>query len=133
MKLAGLTLARSALLPVGREGPFVQMAAACGEVVLNRVPFLSHILSYPPAYYRVMLAACSAGVAVCFAAPIGGVLFAAEVIGTYFQGDTDTWTCFLASGVGAVVFDLLNGATGRRVSSPIPEVTRAVFLSRTTT
>ncbi|MCL6455057.1 MAG: chloride channel protein [Alicyclobacillus sp.] len=59
---------------VGREGPIVQIGSAFGSV-------LGQYLGLPERYLRLMVACgAGAGIAATFNAPIGGVMFATEVI-----------------------------------------------------
>jgi len=59
---------------VGREGPIVQIGSAFGSV-------FGQMLGVPKRYLRLMVACgAGAGIAATFNAPIGGVMFAAEVI-----------------------------------------------------
>lgn len=55
---------------------------------------------------EMLAAACAVGVACCFAAPIGGVLFSIEVTAVYFAV-RDYWRGFFAAGIGALTFRLL--------------------------
>ena len=67
----------------------------------------------------MLLAACGAGVGVCFSAPVGGVLFALEVTGNYFAPQ-DLWTCFWASLSAAVVYRVLDALTQGQVTRAPP-------------
>lgn len=59
---------------VGREGPIVQIGSAFGSM-------LGQYLGLPERYLRLMVACgAGAGIAATFNAPIGGVMFATEVI-----------------------------------------------------
>lgn len=59
---------------VGREGPIVQIGSAFGSV-------FGQILGVPKRYLRLLVACgAGAGIAATFNAPIGGVMFATEVI-----------------------------------------------------
>lgn len=59
---------------VGREGPIVQIGSAFGST-------LGQYLGLPERYLRLMVACgAGAGIAATFNAPIGGVMFATEVI-----------------------------------------------------
>lgn len=63
---------------VGREGPIVQVAAAIGSRV-------GRVLRRPERQLRVLTAAgCAAGLAAVYDAPIGAVLFVAEVVAGSF-------------------------------------------------
>ncbi len=59
---------------VGREGPIVQIGSAFGST-------MGQFLGLPDRYLRLMIACgAGAGIAATFNAPIGGVMFATEVI-----------------------------------------------------
>lgn len=55
---------------------------------------------------EMLAAACAVGVACCFAAPVGGVLFSIEVTAVYFAV-RNYWRGFFSAAVGAMFFRLL--------------------------
>jgi chloride channel 3/4/5 len=67
-------------MSLGKEGPFVHMAACIGNIVANWFP---KFRENGKQYREILTAASAAGLSAAFGAPIGGVLFAYEVgIGT---------------------------------------------------
>ncbi|RKP37067.1 chloride channel [Dimargaris cristalligena] len=93
IKSVGLTLAVSSGLSVGKEGPSVHVACCVGNVVSR----MFSKFKYNRAKQREILSAASAaGVAVAFAAPIGGVLFSLEELSSYFPLKT-LWRSFFCA------------------------------------
>ena len=104
IKSIGMILASSAGLTLGKEGPFVHVASCCGNI-------FSYLF---PKYGRneakkreILSAAASAGVAVAFGAPIGGVLFSLEEVSYYFPLKT-LWRSFFCAMVAAFVVSAVN-------------------------
>jgi chloride channel 2 len=90
-KIVGLALALGSGLPFGKEGPFIHISAAMGEFI-HRVQWFRKSASK-----RLILCACAAaGIASCFNAPIGGVLFSVEVTSTFYLVML-YWPSFLAA------------------------------------
>lgn len=80
-KSVGLTFSVASGLSLGKEGPMVHIASCVGNI-LSR---------FAPKYDRnegkrreIISAACAAGVAVSFGAPIGGTLFSLEEVSSFF-------------------------------------------------
>ena len=102
IKLLGGILAIGSGLPLGREGPTVQV----GGALANQ---LSRIFPTSPDYRRQMIAAgAGAGLAAAFNAPIAGVLFVVEELLQDVSSLT-LGTAILASFIGAVVSLWLGG------------------------
>ncbi|GAA5899900.1 hypothetical protein JCM6882_006997 [Rhodosporidiobolus microsporus] len=85
VKAVGLALSVASGLSLGKEGPFVHISSCVGNI-LSR---------FFPKYDRnegkrreVLSAACAAGVAVSFGAPVGGVLFSLEEVSYFFPPRT---------------------------------------------
>jgi chloride channel 3/4/5 len=104
IKSLGMILASSAGLTLGKEGPFVHVASCCGNI-------FSYLF---PKYGRneakkreILSAAASAGVAVAFGAPIGGVLFSLEEVSYYFPLKT-MWRSFFCAMFAAFVVRTVN-------------------------
>eukprot|EP00818_Percolomonas_sp_WS_P000806 CAMPEP_0117436132 /NCGR_PEP_ID=MMETSP0759-20121206/849_1 /TAXON_ID=63605 /ORGANISM="Percolomonas cosmopolitus, Strain WS" /LENGTH=898 /DNA_ID=CAMNT_0005227721 /DNA_START=251 /DNA_END=2947 /DNA_ORIENTATION=- len=104
IKAIGLILSVGSGLSLGKEGPLVHVVCCCGNV-------FSRIFSK---YHRneakkreILGAACAAGVAVAFGAPVGGVLFALEEACTYFPPKT-LYRSFFASVIAALFLQLMN-------------------------
>lgn len=100
-KSAGLALSVGSGLSLGKEGPLVHMSSCVGNIVSRMfLKFecnegeLFSLLVWSSTQQRLMKtaakrrevlsAACAAGVAVAFGAPVGGVLFSLEEVSYYF-------------------------------------------------
>ena len=102
VKLAGNILALGSGLPLGRQGPTVQIGAALAAQ-------LSQWLPTSPDYQRQLIACgAAAGLAAGFNAPIAAVLFAAEELLLDISGFT-LGSTILAAFVGSMVARLLGG------------------------
>jgi len=102
VKLFAGILALGSGLPLGREGPTVQVGAALAAQ-------LSRIFPTSPDYRRQLIAAgAGAGLAAAFNTPIAGVLFVVEELLQDVSGFT-LGTAILASFIGAVVSRWLGG------------------------
>uniref|UniRef100_A0A671KA72 Chloride channel protein 1-like n=1 Tax=Sinocyclocheilus anshuiensis TaxID=1608454 RepID=A0A671KA72_9TELE len=112
-KVIGLTAGLGSGMPIGKEGPFVHIASICAAV-------LSKIMSIFTGVYEVktspcelvrlsdlLVCACAVGVATCFAAPVGGVLFSIEVTSTYFAV-RNYWRGYFAATFSAFIFRVLS-------------------------
>jgi len=96
VKLIGSILVLGAGMPLGREGPTVQIGAALAAQLSRWVPT-------SPDHRRQLLAAgAGAGLAAAFNAPIAGVLFVVEELLQDVSGVT-LGTAILASFIAAVV------------------------------
>lgn len=81
IKALSVSLSTSCGLAVGKEGPFVHIGAACGDLVSGLFPsFENHSLRR-----ELIAAGAGAGVAAAFGAPVGGVIFAIEEISSIFS------------------------------------------------
>lgn len=99
-KAMGLSLACGADLPVGKEGPFVHCAGGVFQWLLRFQLFQP--LAPSRALRQVGLTSMvSVGVACCFSAPIGGVLFALEVTDSFSSGAY--LHCFVSATIAALV------------------------------
>ncbi len=102
VKLVGTVLALGSGVPLGRQGPSVQVGAALAGQLSRWVPT-------SPEYRRQLIAAgAAAGLASGFNAPIAGVLFVIEELLQDLSGLT-LGTAIIASFIGAVVARLLDG------------------------
>lgn len=85
VKSIGLPLVIASGLSVGKEGPSVHYAACAASVISSLFVNFKHSPMYQSQF---LTAGAAAGVAVAFAAPIGGVLFAVEEISSQFSTST---------------------------------------------
>lgn len=114
-KCIGSVLALGSGLLVGKEGPFVCIAASIATLLMTKVNLFKHMETNVQLRRDALSAACAAGVAATFGAPIGGVLFAIEVTSSLFHVSS-YWKGFFAAVCGAVVFkelQVMNFGRGR--------------------
>ena len=81
-KVVGLTLALGSSLPVGKEGPFVHIACIVAFQLLQ-LPCFSAVYDCETLTQHTLAAASAVGVSSTFGTPVGGVLFAVEVMSSY--------------------------------------------------
>ncbi|CAG9814797.1 unnamed protein product [Phaedon cochleariae] len=105
-KTVGLTAILGSGMPLGKEGPFVHIASISATLLSKLVTGFQGIYENESRTTEMLAAACAAGVASCFAAPVGGVLFSIEVTTTYFAV-RNYWRGFFSAVCGATIFRLL--------------------------
>ncbi|KAG6448259.1 chloride channel protein 2 isoform X2 [Manduca sexta] len=110
-KLIGLTATLGSGLPLGKEGPSVHIASMVATLLSKLVTTFQGIYSNESRTSEMLAAACAVGVASCFAAPVGGVLFSIEVTTTYFAV-RNYWRGFFAACCSAIMFRLLSVWSG---------------------
>ncbi|KAK9465509.1 chloride channel [Lipomyces arxii] len=103
-KSVGLVLSISSGLNVGKEGPYVHIAACVGNIACR---FFNKFHTNDGKRREILSAATSAGVAVAFGSPLGGVLFALEEVSYYFPPKT-LIRSFLCAVISALVLKLLD-------------------------
>merc|ERR1719397_449718 len=106
-KVVGLTATLGSGMPLGKEGPFVHIASIVATLLTRLVTSFQGIYANESRKSEMLAAACAVGVACCFGAPIGGVLFSIEVTSVYFAV-RNYWRGFFAAVIGAIVFRLLS-------------------------
>ncbi|XP_015226201.1 PREDICTED: chloride channel protein 1 isoform X2 [Cyprinodon variegatus] len=106
-KVIGLTAALGSGMPVGKEGPFVHIASICAAVLSRFMSIFSGVYENDIHNKDLLVCACAVGVATCFAAPIGGVLFSIEVTSTYFAV-RNYWRGYFAATFSAFIFRVLS-------------------------
>lgn len=85
IKTLALILSVASGLSIGKEGPYVHIAACVGNIACR----VSSKYNHNDGKRREVLSAATAGgVAVAFGAPIGGVLFSLEEVSYYFPPKT---------------------------------------------
>ncbi|KAJ8707506.1 hypothetical protein PYW08_010758 [Mythimna loreyi] len=110
-KIVGLTATLGSGLPLGKEGPSVHIASMVATLLSKLVTTFQGIYSNESRTSEMLAAACAVGVASCFAAPVGGVLFSIEVTTTYFAV-RNYWRGFFAACCSAIMFRLLSVWSG---------------------
>ena len=105
-KAIGLTATLGSGMPLGKEGPFVHIASIMATLLSKLVTSFQGIYANESRNSEMLAAACAVGVACCFGAPVGGVLFSIEVTAVYFAV-RNYWRGFFAAVIGALVFRLL--------------------------
>ena len=96
------TLAMFAGLSLGREGPSIQLGAAMGQMVSDR-------LAQTERHKRILIASgASAGLSAAFNAPLSGVMFTLEEVFKYFS-PLILLTCMTSAMVADVVSRIIFG------------------------
>ncbi|KAL0809944.1 hypothetical protein ABMA28_010799 [Loxostege sticticalis] len=111
-KVVGLTATLGSGLPLGKEGPSVHIASMVAALLSKLVTTFQGIYANESRTSEMLAAACAVGVASCFAAPVGGVLFSIEVTTTYFAV-RNYWRGFFAACCSAIMFRLLSVWAGQ--------------------
>ncbi|CDO69130.1 hypothetical protein BN946_scf185042.g32 [Trametes cinnabarina] len=88
----------------GKEGPFVHIASCIGNIVSR---FFIKYETNEGKRRGILSAACAAGVAVAFGAPIGGVLFSLEEVSYFFPAKV-MWRSFFCAMVAAMTLRFLD-------------------------
>ncbi|KAJ3790799.1 chloride channel [Lentinula aff. detonsa] len=111
-KSVGLALSVASGLQLGKEGPFVHIACCIGNIVSR---LASKYENNEAKRREILSAACAAGVAVAFGAPIGGTLFSLEEVSYFFPAKV-MWRSFFCAMIAAITLKLLNPfGTGKLV------------------
>ena len=79
-KAVGLTATLGSGMPLGKEGPLVHIASIVATLMSKLVTSFKGIYENESRNSEMLAAACAVGIACCFAAPIGGVLFSLEEV-----------------------------------------------------
>ncbi|EAW06390.1 chloride channel protein [Aspergillus clavatus NRRL 1] len=96
IKTIALVFSISSGLSLGKEGPYVHIAACVGNIACR---LFSKYNTNDGKRREVLSASAASGVAVAFGAPIGGVLFSLEEVSYYFPPKTlfRTFFCCIAA------------------------------------
>mmetsp|Transcript_26173 Transcript_26173/g.42895 ORF Transcript_26173/g.42895 Transcript_26173/m.42895 type:complete len:930 (-) Transcript_26173:102-2891(-) len=105
-KVLGLICALAAGLFVGKEGPFVTVAACLAHLLCSLPGFRHRFLKSQIAYSQVLSAGCAVGITAAFGTPVGAVLFSIEVTATYYLV-RNLWWGFFAATCATIVFATL--------------------------
>lgn len=104
IKMVALILSVSSGLSLGKEGPYVHIAACVGNIACR---LFSKYDRNDAKRREVLSAAAAAGVAVAFGAPLGGVLFGLEEVAYFFPAKT-LFRSFFCCIVAALSLKFLN-------------------------
>ncbi|XP_043359631.1 chloride channel protein ClC-Kb-like isoform X3 [Dermochelys coriacea] len=107
-KLVGVicTLGAGSTIFLGKVGPFVHMATILATQLGRVMVQVAGTKENPARKYEMLVAGAAVGVACCFVAPVGGVLFSVEATGTHFAL-RDYWRGFFSATCAALTFRLL--------------------------
>lgn len=96
IKTLGLVLSVASGLSLGKEGPYVHISTAIGNIACR---LFSKYSKNDGKRREILSASAACGVAVAFGAPIGGVLFSLEEVSYYFPSKTlfRTFFCCIVS------------------------------------
>ena len=114
-KVIGLTAVLGSGMPLGKLGPFVHICCSIAACLGKMGTTFQGIYSNESRKTEMLAAACAVGVACCFGAPIGGVLFSIEVTSVYFAV-RNYWRGFFSAVVAGIVFRLLSVWLGDEVT-----------------
>eukprot|EP00930_Biecheleria_cincta_P021327 TRINITY_DN15838_c0_g1_i2.p1 TRINITY_DN15838_c0_g1~~TRINITY_DN15838_c0_g1_i2.p1 ORF type:complete len:761 (+),score=102.57 TRINITY_DN15838_c0_g1_i2:38-2320(+) len=138
VKAVGLALLVGAGLPLGKEGPNVHMAG-CIVYCINPHLFQKRAESdhhagggaagsgVDSAISRLLLAACAVGVGASFSAPIGGVIFALELMMPQTYDAWAYWGCFTAGVIGGVTYAVERTVTTQGSEALLPLISTNVL------
>lgn len=136
-KSIALPMSVASGLTLGKEGPFVHIASCLGNIVsrwflkyetnegasescplstwISILPILMLPLKLIAKRREILSAACAAGVAVAFGAPVGGVLFSLEEVSYFFPAKV-LWRSFFCAMIAAATLRFLDPfGTGKLV------------------
>jgi chloride channel 3/4/5 len=120
VKTFALILSVASGLSLGKEGPFVHIAACVGNIACRLFPKYDH---NDAKRREILSAAAASGVAVAFGAPIGGVLFSLEEASYFFPAKT-LFRTFFCCITAALSLKFLNPyGTGKIVMFEVRYVT----------
>ncbi|XP_053574346.1 chloride channel protein ClC-Kb isoform X3 [Bombina bombina] len=107
-KLIGVTctLAAGNTIFLGKVGPFVHMATILATILGKAMIRVVGAKENQSRKYELLIAGAAVGVACCFVAPVGGVLFSVEATATHFAV-RNYWRGFFAATCAALMFRLL--------------------------
>ncbi|XP_044856390.1 chloride channel protein ClC-Kb-like isoform X3 [Mauremys mutica] len=107
-KLVGVicTLGAGSTIFLGKVGPFVHMATILATQLGRVMVRVAGTKENSARKYEMLVAGAAVGVACCFVAPVGGVLFSVEATGTHFAL-RDYWRGFFSATCAALTFRLL--------------------------
>lgn len=115
-KSVGLVAALASGLVVGKEGPFVHLAAIAAAQ-LWALPCFGMVRRTEATKRQVLAAAVAAGVTATLGAPIGGMLFSVETTATFYQV-SNLWRALLCSLSCIFVFEAIQALNDDELFHP---------------
>ncbi|XP_078463860.1 chloride channel protein ClC-Kb-like isoform X1 [Lampetra planeri] len=114
-KLIGITctLAAGSTIFLGKVGPFVHMSCILATQFGRLIVKFAGKKENEGRKYEMIVAGAAVGVACCFVAPVGGVLFSVETTATHFAV-RNYWRGFFAATCAALMFRLLAITNGEK-------------------
>lgn len=106
-KWLGLIAGSGAGLSIGREGPYVHVAAICADRVMESLKFLNKLKDSSTMRNQIYQASIAAGVSATFGTPIGGVIFSIEISCTHFHV-SGLWRGAFCGIIATVTYGLLH-------------------------
>lgn len=104
-KSVALVFSLASGMSLGKEGPFVHLATCVGNISCRLFPkFADNDLKRR----QVLSAASSAGVALAFGSPLGGVLFSLEEVSYYFLPQHQLFRIFFCAMMSALCLKFLD-------------------------
>ncbi|KAK6202489.1 putative voltage-gated chloride channel [Scheffersomyces amazonensis] len=111
-KTITLILAIASGMALGKEGPYVHLATAVGNIATRFFPFINNNELLKK---QILSASASAGVALAFGSPLGGVLFILEEINHYLPSH-QLFQIFFCAIISTLFLKFLNPyGTGKTV------------------
>ncbi|GMH67256.1 hypothetical protein TL16_g04633 [Triparma laevis f. inornata] len=125
-KSVGLTLAISAGLSVGKEGPFVHIAVSIADTLMRMTPF-RHLAKNDAKRLEILACAAAAGVGATFGTPFAAVLFSIEVTAGYFMV-RNLPRCFLCAISGTLSITFLGYNKAFALFSDFPKMAQGYHM-----
>jgi chloride channel 2 len=108
-RAVGLVGAFAGGLSIGKEGPYIAICASIGHWLAERPAFARlRRCGGAAGVLQVIQAGCAAGVTAAFGAPIGGVLFSAEITSSYMFLES-LWKALFCTAMAWLFITLLGG------------------------
>uniref|UniRef100_A0A7S2LL21 Chloride channel protein n=1 Tax=Zooxanthella nutricula TaxID=1333877 RepID=A0A7S2LL21_9DINO len=124
VKFIGLVLVECAGLPVGKEGPLAHISAVITKR-LAETRLFNAVTRIPQWSDRAFACAISVGLCASFGVPLGGVLFAMEVVPDSVGTTMTYWACLYASIMGSMMLRLLPALLAGPIVNLLPPLPEA--------